>query len=154
MFRLTKRLDVLIETLESINAHLTSSSPPLQFWLIGVQASEFWNQFFSWTSLVERLCARMGVHFQSVHSQQRKRRFSGLSRQKNATYVQRRVCVILEGFNKNVCNKSYWCCKFRLLKLQYRLVLWDKMTVKQNPRKNESLRSHQMGRFRKWNYRF
>ena len=148
MFRLTKRLEVLIETRSPYL--LLPSSSILTRWCPGL----FWNQFFPWTSLVERLCARMGEHFQSVHSQQRKRRFSGLSRQKNATYVQRRVCVILERFNKNVCNKSYWCCKFRLLKLQYRPVLWDKMTVKQNPTKNESLRSHQMGRFRKWNYRF
>ena len=45
MFRLTKRLEVLIETRESIIAHPTSSSPLLQFWLIGVQSS-FGTNFF------------------------------------------------------------------------------------------------------------
>ena len=86
---------------------LLPTSSILTHWCRG----SFWNQFFPSTSFVERLCARMGEHFQSVHSQQRKRRFSGLSRQKNATYVQRRVCVISEGFNKK-------CLQQKLLMLQ------------------------------------
>ena len=48
----------------------------------------------------------MGEHFQSVHSQETKRRFSGLSRQKNATYVQRRVCVFSEGVNKKYLQQK------------------------------------------------
>ena len=48
----------------------------------------------------------MGEHFQSVHSQETKRRFSGLSRQKSATYVQRRVCVFLGGVNKKYLQQK------------------------------------------------
>ena len=82
---------------------LLPSSLILTHWCPGL----FWNQFFPWTSFVERLCARMGEHFQSVHSQQRlKRLFSGWSRQKNATYVQRRVCVISGGFNKKYLQQK------------------------------------------------
>ena len=153
MIRLTKRLEVLIETRESIIAHPTPSSPPLQFWLIGVQAS-FGTNFSPERHLLKDCVHVWGSTSNLCTVNKENDAFQACQGRKTRRMFKEECVWFQKDSTKNVCNKSYWCCKFRLLKLQYRPVLWDKMTVKQNPRKNGSVRSRQMGRFRKWNYRF
>jgi len=136
MLRPTKRLEVLIETRESINAHPTSSSPPLQSWLIGVEAP------FGTNSFPERHLLKDCVHAwgsTSICAQSTKKTtlFRLVKAEKCDVCSKKSMCDFRRIQQKISATKSYWCCKFRLLKLQYRPVLWIKWPSNKTPERTE-----------------
>ena len=154
MFRLTKRLEVLIDSGEyKRSPHLLlPSSSILTNWCPGLLILE--PILFLNVTCWKIVCTHGGALPICAQSRNKTTLFRLVKTEKCDLCSKKSMCVFRRSQQKISATKSYWCYKFRLLKLQYQPVLWDKMTVKQNPRKNGSLRSRQMGRFRKWNYRF